>query len=426
MNIQDIFTPNDIPTITYVGREDLRLEEDLRSAMQLKNMVVSLSGPSKTGKTVLIKKILDEDLVIPVVVGGLKSANEIWDRALSWMDLPKSILKTTSAAQEVNFSASGGGEAGIPFVAKGKVNLQTGGKSGSSDGITQTYDNSGLGAIIREIAKSDYVIFIDDFHYIESSICEEVGRQIKVANDNGVKILTASVPHRSDDVVRSNSELRGRVAGIDIGRWEDRHLMQISKKGFDELNIELAPPVQRRLVQEALGSPQIMQTICLSLCEELRIHEKLPIQKRVEITDDQIANTLLKTSRYTDFSKMLSSLHAGPRTRGTERKLHKLTDGTQGDVYRAVLLAIKQEPVSLTFTYDDIIARIRKTCSDDIPAGSSVTSCLEQMNTISEQLQPSATVLAWDGDNLDIVDPYFAFFLRCSEKLKKLGDVNTA
>ena len=183
----------------------------------------------------------------------------------------------------------------------------------------------------------------------------------------------------------------------------------------------LAPEIETRLSREAMGSPQLMQTICFCLCQVLDITEPFREQKRITISENQILKALYQTAQFTDFSKMLSSLHSGPKTRGQERKEHHLADGTKGDVYRAILLAIRSDPISMSFTYDDIISRVKTVCVGDSPAGSSVTSCLEQMHSITEALQPGRPVLAWDDDNLDITDPYFAFFLRCSDKILRIA-----
>ena len=64
--VYEVFTPNDIPTYTYVDRSDLRLEERLNDNLKISKLVVSVSGPSKSGKTVLIKKVIDPDLLINV------------------------------------------------------------------------------------------------------------------------------------------------------------------------------------------------------------------------------------------------------------------------------------------------------------------------------------------------------------------------
>ncbi len=418
--LSEIFTPNDTPTITYVGRADLKLEESLESFFELPKMIISISGPSKSGKTVLIKKVLDEELIIPVIGSGIGVPEDLWERALQWMEAPTSITTTKSTAHRVSGGAKGGGKAGIPLVAQGKAEAHVDASKSWEDSSSGVTESAGLTRVIKEIAGSEFVIFIDDFHYIPEALHEEVGRQIKVAADNGVKIVTASVPHRADDVVRSNPELRGRVAAVDLGYWDTRHLRMIARQGFSQLNIDLAPEVENRLCDEAMGSPQLMQTICYCLCQVLAIREPLHEHKRIEIGGAEILQALTQTSHFTDFSKMLSSLHSGPKTRGQERKEHELVDGTRGDVYRTVLLAIRADPIAMSFSYDDIMARIRAVCSADSPVGSSVTSCLEQMHLITESLQPGRPVLAWDEDNLDITDPYFAFFLRCSEKIKTI------
>lgn len=76
---------------------------------------------------------------------------------------------------------------------------------------------------------------------------------------------------------------------------------------------------------------------------------------------------------------MLTALHTGPRTRGTGRKTHEFTDGSRGDVYRAILLAIKRDPAELAFTYEKIITRVKEICSSEPPIGLNITSALEAL-----------------------------------------------
>jgi hypothetical protein len=164
-----------------------------------------------------------------------------------------------------------------------------------------------------------------------------------------------------------------------------------------------------------------MQTVCLNLCYVLPLNEKLAKQSRLEVSTEQASDTLLRTSSFTDFSKMLTALHTGPRTRGTERKIHDFSDGTRGDVYRAILLAMKNDPAELSFSYDKIQTRVRAICKSDPPVGSSITSALEQMHAIADEVQPGTNPISWDGDTLEIADPYLLFFLRCSGKLAALA-----
>jgi transposase len=62
----EVFTPTTVPTFTYVDRSTKRLEERLRQAFEIPRMVISLSGPSKSGKTVLVNKVVEKGHLIPV------------------------------------------------------------------------------------------------------------------------------------------------------------------------------------------------------------------------------------------------------------------------------------------------------------------------------------------------------------------------
>ncbi len=61
----EVFVPSDYPTVTYVEREEEELERRLRDALETPRSPISVSGPSKTGKTILVRKIVgDENLAI--------------------------------------------------------------------------------------------------------------------------------------------------------------------------------------------------------------------------------------------------------------------------------------------------------------------------------------------------------------------------
>jgi hypothetical protein len=421
MKVQDVFTPNDIPTVTYVDRSEHKLEQKLRDFYQTPNLVISVSGPSKSGKTVLIKKVVDEDLLITVLGAGITSAENLWDRVLNWMGTPTEITTTKSSERGISGSGEGSGKIKVPLISEveAKISAETSMSWGTETSTTRRID--GLSQVIREISKSEFCVFIDDFHYIREDIREEIGRQIKAAAENGVKIITASVPHRSDDVVRSNPELRGRVAAIDLDYWSVEELSQIASKGFIGLNINTEAKLINQLAGEALGSPQLMQAICLNLCYEINLKETINHVDDLFLNKFQIDDILLRTSSFTDFAKMVTSLHTGPRTRGTERKLHDFLDETGGDVYRAILLAIKKDPATLSFPYDNILSRVRAVTLGEAPVGSSINSALDQMNLIGEEVQPGTNPVSWDGDVFVITDPYFLFFIRNSDKLAALG-----
>jgi hypothetical protein len=203
------------------------------------------------------------------------------------------------------------------------------------------------------VAGSEFVIFLDDFHYIHAAVQADVARQIKAATERGIRICVATVPHRADNVVRNNPELRGRLAQVDTTFWTPFELQQIATNGFQKLLVEINPEVTLRLAREACGSPQLMQRICLDLCFVLRIEKEFSEQRRFNLTEEQVRQTLEQSASHSDFSTMVANMHQGPKTRGTERKEHRLTDGTNGDAYRVLLRAIAHGDPSMDLPYPE-------------------------------------------------------------------------
>jgi hypothetical protein len=88
----DVFTPTGVPTVTYVYRQDQDLESQLRLAVRTPGLIVSLSGPSKSGKTVLMNKVIPKEDLIPVSGASIRSPEVLWDGVLSWMEAPSEVV----------------------------------------------------------------------------------------------------------------------------------------------------------------------------------------------------------------------------------------------------------------------------------------------------------------------------------------------
>jgi hypothetical protein len=118
-------------------------------------------------------------------------------------------------------------------------------------------------------------------------------------------------------------------------------------------------------------------------------------------------------------------MHQGPKTRGTVRRLHKLVDGTEGDVYRVLLLALAHGTPTMSLPYTTLMEKIEAVCTGDVPSGGSIIQSCRQLDTIAKRIAPTERILEWDDQELtgtmSVVNPYFLFYLRCSRKLETLG-----
>jgi hypothetical protein len=181
----NIFTPTDVPTYTYVQRADHELEKRLREAFEIPKMVISISGPSKSGKTVLVNKVVPHDSLITVTGASIKAADDLWTMVLEWMDVPVSRTEKTGTKIVAGAEAKGGGSISLPLFAKGTAEAKANLGGESSRETSETYSINSLAQVIREIGDSDFVVFIDDFHYITKNLQEDIGKQIKVAAERG-------------------------------------------------------------------------------------------------------------------------------------------------------------------------------------------------------------------------------------------------
>ena len=119
----EVFTPNDLPTFTYVERATRKFEDRLRESLAIPKMIISLSGPSKSGKTVLVNKVIEADNLIPLSGASIRSSDDLWIKVLNWMDVPTERTETTGSKFNAEVGGRAGGAAGIPFVAQGKAEV---------------------------------------------------------------------------------------------------------------------------------------------------------------------------------------------------------------------------------------------------------------------------------------------------------------
>lgn len=419
LKVTEVFTPGAFPNHTYVEREEKKLESSLADALATPGQIVSLSGPSKSGKTVLVEHVVGLENLITITGAGLQAADDLWDKILDWMDVPSESSRTGSLSGGVEIGVKASGSSGIPGIVKGKVGGTVEGHVEGSKSKSTVHQRRGLPQVLHEIADSDFVVLLDDFHYMPRGVQTEVAKQIKEAARQGVKIITASVRHRSDDVVRANPELRGRVLALDLDYWEDHSLLAIADQGFSKLSVEVDRNTLDHFVREAAGSPQLMQAICLNTCFEIGVREARDEVESVSIPIEQRRSIFERTSTTTDFRSLVDVLECGPKTRGTERKLYTFADKTEGDVYRCILKALASDPPTLSCTYDQVLQRVHAICVGEHPVGSSIQGSCHHMGKLAVEKFPQERVIDWDENTqvLDIADPYLLFYLRWSGRL---------
>jgi len=417
----EVFTPGDYPNHTYVQRNSAAMEERLRNALDTPGEVVSVSGPSKSGKTVLVQRVVGSDNLIAISGAGIRTPDELWERILDWMDVPTGQSTTRAVQAGGTVGASGTLSGGLPILKAGGTTSAEFRVEGTASSTSER-GRRGLPDVVKEIGGSEFIVFIDDFHYMHRDVQVEVALAIKDAAAQKVKVIVASVPHRADDVVRSNPELRGRVRNVDVGYWNIAELREIGTKGFPLLNMTVPAASVDRLASEASGSPQLMQAMCLDVCFAHGVRTKAGELVEAALSDAALSRILGDTTTRTDHRRLVKHLHGGPPLRGKKRTGYKLRNGGTGDVYRCILLTLASDPPTLSWTYAAIAARMSALVVGDRPTAQSVYESCAQMAKMAQAISPSERLIEWDEQQrlLEIVDPYFLFYLRWSGALDDL------
>lgn len=417
MEATDVFTPGFLPKYTYNNRDGLKLEPRLQDALNTKGFICSISGPSKSGKTVLCETVIGQDKILLVTGGGINQESVFWQKIRKKLKLPTS----RSTAQNISDSSeiTGKTEAGlnVPLLLNAKGGLE--GKLGKNNFLGQTneYDGPNGTELLEFIGKKGYSLVIDDFHYIDKSVQQSLAEQFKEAARLGTSIVVVSVTHRSDDAVRANPDLRGRVCSIDIPYWEKQELHVISEKGFTLLNIKPESTLVERFLSESVSSPQLMQAICLQFCRDIGCHNTLDQHRDVNLNQEEVGVLLRNTTSLANCKTAFDIILTGAKPRGTERKTHYLNNGKFGDVYYVILKALATGYPVLTLPYAKLKERIEELVPSDPPRGVGIIQALQQMHkAVSEKLGEDR-VLEWDEDKefLSIPDPYFLYYLRWAD-----------
>ncbi len=423
---EEVFTPNDFPTYTYVERTSDDSEQQLREALRTPKQVISLSGPSKSGKTVLVEKIVGAENLIKIPGSVIKKGEDFWNHVLDALAAPNSYARQNSISYAIQTSAQLRlGVPASPSNPSGDITIGASRNISNSNSGTVTNVRRGIHEVEAIVRDTNIVLFVDDFHYIPQAAQIEVAQQIKTGADRGIKFCIASVPHRSDDVVRSNHELRGRTANIDTKYWSPEDLKNIGSKGFDVLNISVPDDFVLSLAVECCGSPQLMQLVCLQLCRHLKVERTHMGILRPKLDSKDKRDILSRVSANANYTTLVRNLHQGPRTKGQKRDRFPFVDGTEGDSYRCVLLALSQDPPRLLISYSDLMDRVRKVCKNTSPISGSVQNACKQMTNIARRENSSERIVEWEerggSGALHIIDPYFLYYIRHSGQLAELG-----
>jgi len=406
----DVFVPGGMPQLTYVPRAERNLEERLRAAQENLCKLVTVTGATKSGKTVLVSRVFAKSQSVWVDGGTVRAEDDLWNYVL---DCLGGYTELASQEAQDRTSALKGdieGEAGLPLVAKAKGKMGVEYIRSRVKGETRSLSLTSRSAAIRQLRLSRLPLIIDDFHYLDRDFQGDVIRALKPLIFEGLPVVLIAIPHRRYDAVKVEREMTGRLEAINIPSWEAHELLQIARQGFPLLNVQVAQPVTDRFAAEAYGSPHLMQEFCKELAKRHGVQQTVPERYPVANVSEDLFKRVAEGTGKIVFDRLAK----GPRQR-KDRIQRKLKNGETADIYRVTLYALARLGPGLdTIEYEHLRGAVRDILAESIPQAHEITRVLEKMAEIAAADEASTPVLDWEKEEqkLHITDPFFAFYLK--------------
>jgi hypothetical protein len=230
---KNVFVAGSAPRITYNPRGERHLEPELSAYLdQGFGRALSVSGPTKSGKTVLVERALPRDEAIWVEGPDLASVEVFWDAIVDWLGLYDLVeltrTETEGTGKQLRMNV------GVPKLAS--IDASKKDDKAVAHGVRKTRAHAVTTVARTGLEELGVPIVIDDFHYVAEDAKVPLARAVKTIMPF-TKVVLIAVPHEAFDVVRSEADMGGRVSQLAIELWSVEELEFIAQKGFDALNI---------------------------------------------------------------------------------------------------------------------------------------------------------------------------------------------
>jgi hypothetical protein len=409
--VSQVFVPGGLPKYTYVPRDKRGLEDKLLEADDNLCKITTVTGSTKSGKTVLLKKTFDKKPALWCEGAHITSMEVFWELLGDQLGaLAESELEHSTESENTIFSETS--IEGNALIAKGTAKIGGERKAGKTSRKTSKLVISKPSQVIKALKAQRPAVIIDDFHYISRDLQGKITRSLKPLVFDGITVIFLAIPHRRYDAIKVEREMNGRINLIEVPAWDEAELLQISELGFPLLNVVPNLITSKHLADHAHGSPHLMQEFCKHICLLSDFKETVHPKRTLDATFDytkifkRVANELGKN--------IFDKLAKGPRPR-TDRLPRTLKSGKTADIYRVILIALSHmAPGVSTIEYEPLRGALREILASDLPQAHEVSRVLEQMAKVSSTDESSVAVIDYEKDErkLHITDPFFAFFLR--------------
>jgi hypothetical protein len=228
MKVSEVFVPGGLPKYTYVPRVERGLEDKLANVKDNLCKIATVTGATKSGKTVLVRKVFGNAPKVWVDGGHVKNEKDFWDIVGTQLETAFEVERSTGNGNSSELGAEVTAEAGA-IIAKASTKASVKTARQTSAGEKQKLVSFTPWKVTQQLKESGTPLIIDDFHYLPRTLQGTITRTLKPLVFDGLPVVYLAIPHRRYDAVKVEREMNGRIESIEVPTWTEDELTQIAQ-----------------------------------------------------------------------------------------------------------------------------------------------------------------------------------------------------
>lgn len=262
LRLNEVFVAGGHPTVTHVQRP-LGAERSVRDYLGEGGRALVISGPSRLGKTVLVREVARHAVRVPG--GELDTVDEFWSELVDQFGV---YTGETAERFVEEGEDSSGGYAGAAKIGGSGVEASNARSKRTTSGRrhSQVRRRPPRRVAKAELLRSRLPVVVDDFDRIAPPLQRRIVDGLKEVIFEGVPAIFIATTDGGTPCVNS---VEGLADGewLEVRPWAGPDLERIAAKGFAALNVECDPVLASRLALASKRNPCVMQYLCLQLCK---------------------------------------------------------------------------------------------------------------------------------------------------------------
>jgi hypothetical protein len=347
----DVFNEASFPNVTFTKPEEY---PHIKASFSSPGKHITISGPSGTGKTTVVKKILDDISV--------EENDILWINGRKHAEI----------------------ESGVQLFAQ---ELKT------------SPDIEDVSSLLKLV---DYVI-IDDFHFVGKGARLDIASRLKLWHEKGIRFVIVGIASSHEELYGADPELGIRNDPYEMTTQSSTFYKSVIRKGEDALNVNFSNDLIEQIVYASNKVPSIIHVIARVCCINKEIHETQFYEEEIDLDLKHIREDVLRIFH----AKYRSKVVGLAKGKQQARSVHN----TYFDIVKNIAKMDSSE-IPKEHLYNEIVGKISDSDKKSRKAAS-FYNCINNLSDVIDQKGLSDTLFfRKGGEYISIEDLTFRFYLN--------------